>query len=235
MEETAVEPPTPPVRPPAVLLERAAVDYRVHSAMRRVLEVDELRIEPGEKVALVGASGCGKTTLLSLVAGLRRPTAGRVEVEGVDLATLGGHHLDLFRAARIGIVFQSFNLLETSPIRRNVALPLYFTGRTGAAAEAWIDEVLERIGLRDRQRLVPSRLSTGERQRVAVARAVVAGARIILADEPTGNLDPVNTAAVMDLLFGFAGRADRTLIAATHDETILDRFDRVVRLAKDEG
>jgi putative ABC transport system ATP-binding protein len=218
-----------PERPPAIRIEDLAVDYRVDGAARRVLAVDRLRIEPGEKVALVGPSGCGKTTLLSVVAGLRRASTGRVEVEGVDLASLAGHRLDLFRAARIGIVFQAFNLLETSPIRRNIALPLRFTDRSGAAVEAWLDELLRRVGLDDRQWVLPSLLSTGERQRVAVARAVAGGARIILADEPTGNLDAVNTAAVMDLLFGFA-REERTLVAATHDETILERFDRVIRI-----
>lgn len=208
---------------------QVSVDVATSSGQRRILTVGELSILPGESVALVGPSGCGKTTLFSLVAGLRRPTSGTVVIAGTDLAMLKGYRMDLFRAAHVGIVFQSFHLLESSPVRRNVLLPLALTGRRGPAASAWADALLERVGLASRGGALPRQLSVGERQRVAVARALAGGAPLLLADEPTGNLDPDNTTAVLDLLLGHVGPG-RTLVVATHETSILDRFDRVVDL-----
>lgn len=203
------------------------VDVGAGAERRTILSVSRLDLLPGERVALVGPSGCGKTTLLSLIAGLKAPTAGRVEIDGQDLATLRGHALDRFRAAHVAIVFQAFNLLENSPARRNVLLPLSLTGRTGPAAESWVDALLERVGLADRRNALPRQLSAGERQRLAIARALASGAPILLADEPTGNLDEANTAAVLALLGDHAG-PDRVLVAATHDPELRGAFDRAI-------
>ncbi len=211
----------------AVVIEGAAVEYDAAGpGPRRVLELPSFRVERGEAIALAGPSGCGKTTLLSVLAGLRRPARGAVALAGVSLDGLSGARLDLFRARHVGIVFQSFNLLESSPVRLNVALPLRLSGRAGPAADAWVEELLARVGLEGRGGERPPRLSAGERQRVAVARAVAGGPDVLLADEPTGSLDEENARRVMDLLFDFA--RGRAMVVATHDRTILSRFDRVV-------
>lgn len=205
------------------------VDVAPRGRRRTILELPELVIEPGERVAIVGPSGCGKTTLLSLIAGLRLPTAGTVTIAGQDLALLSGHDRDLFRARHVSVVFQAFNLLENSPAHRNIALPLALTDRKGPAAEAWVQALLERVGLAERREALPRELSTGERQRLAVARALAAGVPILLADEPTSNLDPENAQAVLTLLLDHAGPG-RILLTATHDHEILSSFSRIVKL-----
>ncbi len=208
-------------------LKNIRVDVAGRGATRTILSVEDFRVRPGESVALVGPSGCGKTTLLSLIAGLRAPTQGTVEVCGRDLGTLRGYSLDLYRAAHVSVVFQAFNLLENSPARRNVTLPLALTGRRGPAADAWVDALLARVGLGDRATALPRHLSAGERQRLAVARALAGGAPVLLADEPTGNLDSENVAAVLSLLKGHAGPG-HALVVASHDRDIQGAFDRVV-------
>ena len=187
-----------------------------------------LEARPGEVVALCGRSGSGKTTLLHLLAGLDRPTSGRVEVEGKDLAALGERGRTRLRRARIGFVFQFFNLLPTLTALENVALALELAGRPdgGRALEA-----LEAVGLGGMGHRFPHELSGGEQQRVAVARALVKGPGVILADEPTGNLDTRTGDAVLRLLTDQAREQGACLILATHSPRAAGVADRVFRMA----
>ncbi|MCC7138895.1 MAG: ABC transporter ATP-binding protein [Planctomycetes bacterium] len=191
----------------------------------------DLDVARGELVAVMGASGSGKSTLLHLLAGLARPTQGQVVVDGTDLAALDDDALTAVRRRRIGIVFQAFHLVPVLTALENVALPLALDGVPQAEAEARAAAALDRVGLRARAPHLPSELSGGEQQRVAVARALVARPPLVLADEPTGNLDSRNRAQVLSLLRGLAGEEGRTLVLVTHDADEASVADRVVRLA----
>jgi len=188
-----------------------------------------LAVEAGETVGIVGPSGSGKTSLLMLVAGLERATAGRVELSGHELGGMGEDALARFRRDQVGIVFQSFHLVPTMTALENVAIPLEFAGRPDAFASA--EAMLRDVGLGHRLGHYPGQLSGGEQQRVALARALVARPRLILADEPTGNLDLATGQAVMDLLFGLSARSGATLLLVTHDPALAGRCARVVSLA----
>jgi putative ABC transport system ATP-binding protein len=190
----------------------------------------ELRIAAGEAVAIVGPSGSGKSTLLNLIGGLDRPTAGTLEVDGRDLAALSSDELARYRRATVGFVFQAFRLLADLTASENVALPLLLAGGARAAAERRAGELLARVGLADRATHRPPQLSAGEQQRVAVARALANGPRLLLADEPTGNLDAAASAALLDLVASLRASEDLTVIVATHDPEVAARADRVVRL-----
>jgi putative ABC transport system ATP-binding protein len=196
---------------------------RVH-----ILKDIGLHIGTGEAVGLVGPSGSGKSTLLMIMAGLERPDTGSVRVAGEDLGPLGEDALARFRGRNVGIVFQSFHLIPTMTALENVAIPLELAGRGDAAARA-ADE-LAAVGLADRRGHYPAELSGGEQQRVALARARAPNPAILLADEPTGNLDETTGAGIVDLLFaGQAGRGT-TLVLVTHDPVLAARCDRVVRM-----
>ncbi|HEV2063497.1 MAG TPA: ABC transporter ATP-binding protein [Thermoanaerobaculia bacterium] len=183
---------------------------------------------PGEFVALVGASGSGKSTLLHLVGGIDRPTAGTLVVGGRDLSTLNERALTLYRRRDVGMVFQFFNLLPHLTVRENVELPRHLDGRPDAAERA--AHLLERVGLERRGQAHPYELSGGEMQRVAIARALVTGARLLLADEPTGNLDSRNGEAVLTLLDEVRRERGVTLLLATHSESAARRADRVIQI-----
>jgi putative ABC transport system ATP-binding protein len=202
---------------------------RRYSAEVTALAGISLSFAAGSSAAIVGPSGSGKSTLLGLIAGLDRPDGGRVLIEGRDLATLGERERSRLRAQRLGFVFQSYRLLPTLTALENVALAVELAGLDQAdeRARTW----LERVGLGDRAGHLPTRLSGGEQQRVAVARALVAGPALVLADEPTGNLDSRTGAAIADLLLGLAGTGGATLILVTHDESLARRTGRIVRLA----
>jgi putative ABC transport system ATP-binding protein len=191
----------------------------------------DLVVEAGEFLAVMGASGSGKSTLLHLMGGLARPTGGSVRVDGVALESLDDDRLTLLRRRRVGVVFQSFNLLGVLTALENVALPLAVDGVPRARAEERALAALERVGVAGRAAHVPSALSGGEQQRVALARALVADPVLLLADEPTGNLDSVNGAQVMRLLRGLADERGRTIVMVTHDAGDAAVADRVVRLA----
>ena len=193
-----------------------------------VLDGLDLAVRPGERLAVVGPSGSGKTTLLLLVAGLERPTRGSVAIDGVALDTLDADGLADLRRDRLGIVFQSFHLMPTLCALDNVALPLEIAGRPGARRRA--GEVLGQVGLAARAGHYPSQLSGGEQQRVAIARALVHEPKLILADEPTGNLDDRTGEAVEDLLFELHERSGTTLVLITHDAPLAARCDRTLRL-----
>jgi putative ABC transport system ATP-binding protein len=188
-----------------------------------------LAVMPGEAVAIVGASGSGKSTLLGLLAGLDVPSAGSVELAGQDLFSLDEDGRASMRARLLGFVFQSFQLLPALNALENVMLPLELAGAADADARA--EAMLRRVGLGERLRHYPKTLSGGEQQRVALARAFVMKPQLLLADEPTGNLDAATGAGVIDLLFELNAERGTTLVLVTHDDELARRCARVVRLA----
>lgn len=189
-----------------------------------------LTFNAGEFVAVTGPSGCGKSTLLHLLAGLDTPTSGTVLVNGIDLGRLSEEERTAFRGRSIGVVFQGFNLLDILTAEENVALPLVLAGVPSSAASRRAQEALSRVGLGARIRHRSAEMSGGEQQRVAVARALVSDPALIVADEPTGNLDTENGRTVFELLRGVAGENRRTVVMVTHDPVLAGRADRVVRL-----
>jgi len=204
--------------------------YREGDRFHTVLEGAEAALARGDLTALLGPSGSGKTTLLNLVSGIDLPDAGEVVVDGVSLTSLGERERTLFRRARIGFVFQFFNLLPTLTVLENLLLPLELVGRKGHAARARALGLLDEVGLADRAGSFPDRLSGGERQRVALARALVHDPALVLADEPTGNLDPDTGEVVVDLLDGLVRRHGKTLLVVTHSPSLASRADRVLRI-----
>jgi len=194
-----------------------------------ILRGIDLKIRAGEAVGVVGPSGSGKTTMMMVVGGLERPSSGRVMVDGEDLGKLDEDGLARFRRDRIGIVFQNFHLVPTMTALENVAIPLEFAGRRDAFARA--REGLAAVGLAERVTHYPGQLSGGEQQRVALARAVAIKPSLIMADEPTGNLDRDTGQAVMELLFGLHDELGTTLLLISHDEALANRCDRVIRIA----
>ncbi len=189
----------------------------------------DFTVAAGEAVGIVGPSGSGKTSLLMLVAGLERATAGRIMVAGRDITALDEDALAQFRRETIGIVFQSFHLIPTMTALENVALPLEFAGVRDAFDRA--ADSLRAVGLAHRLRHLPGQLSGGEQQRVAVARAAAPAPRLLLADEPTGNLDAATGRAVMDLLFDMQARLGSTLMLITHDSALAARCARQLHMA----
>jgi putative ABC transport system ATP-binding protein len=218
-----------PRRAPAILLEGVHVTLPSRAGPVDILRGIDLRVPTGEAVAIVGPSGSGKSTLLMVIAGLERATEGRVEVVGADLGSLDEDGLARLRAANIGIVFQSFHLVPTMTALENVALPLEFLDHDDAFAAS--RAALAEVGLSHREAHFPGQLSGGEQQRVAMARALAPGPALILADEPTGNLDLATGAQVMDLLFALKERTGATLLLITHDRSLAKRCDRIVSLA----
>jgi len=194
-----------------------------------ILRGIDLDVGQGETVGILGPSGSGKTSLLMVIAGLERATGGRIQVAGVDLATLDEDGLALFRRDHVGIVFQNFHLVPTMTALENAAIPLEFAGRPDAFDRA--REQLEAVGLGHRIGHYPGQLSGGEQQRVALARAFTAEPSILLADEPTGNLDGATGEAVMDVLFAMQDRLNTTLLLVTHEPELTKRCTRVLHLA----
>jgi putative ABC transport system ATP-binding protein len=194
-----------------------------------ILRDVDLEAREGQSLAIVGPSGSGKTSLLMVTAGLERATGGKVEVAGHDLSAMGEDDLALMRGAEIGIIFQSFHLVPTMTALENVALPLEFAGEGNAQATA--RELLQEVGLSHRMDHFPAQLSGGEQQRVAIARALSRRPKLILADEPTGNLDRRTGGHIVDLLFGLQRRREATLILVTHDEKLAGACDRTIRMA----
>ena len=189
----------------------------------------DLQIDDGETTAVVGPSGSGKSTMMMIIAGLERPTSGGVTVAGTDLSRFDEDGLALFRRDNIGIVFQNFHLVSTMTALENVAMPLEFARREQPFEAA--REALESVGLGHRLTHYPAQLSGGEQQRVALARACVTQPKLLLADEPTGNLDGDTGTAVMDLLFELHDRMDATLMLITHDRSLAKRCGRLISLA----
>jgi len=212
---------------PAVELLHVSKTYREGDSERVVLSDVSVAIEPGEIAVLVGRSGSGKSTLLNLIAGIDRPTAGRVVVDGTDLTALDEDARTRFRRRRIGFVFQFFNLIPLLTVEENLLLPLELNGMADAPGVARARGLLERVGLAGRGASLPDRLSGGEQQRVAIARALVHDPALILADEPTGTLDAETAAAVLALLDGLAREAGKTVVMVTHSREVVGVADRI--------
>jgi putative ABC transport system ATP-binding protein len=209
-------------------LNNISMSYDLEHGPLQVLASVDLGIEDGDTVAIVGPSGSGKTTLLVLLAGLEQPVQGSIRLAGRSLGELDDDTLADIRRDDIGIIFQSFHLVPSLTALGNVALPLEIGGRAGARDQA--RQMLERVGLAERASHYPSQLSGGEQQRVAIARALVHSPKLVLADEPTGNLDSRTGEKIIDLLFGLNADTGSTLVLVTHDEAIASRCRRVVRL-----
>jgi putative ABC transport system ATP-binding protein len=194
------------------------------------LSLPELRVDAGETVAIVGPSGSGKSTLLNLIAGVLRPDAGRIEVDETEVSALSDRRGRAFRARTIGFVFQDFGLLDYISARDNILHPYRICAplRLTAEIRARVEALAERLGVSQYLHRRPEALSHGERQRVAICRALLPAPRVILADEATGNLDPANKNAILDLLFEAVDTDGATLVAVTHDHELLPRFDRVI-------
>ena len=192
-----------------------------------VLKNITLHVPAGSYMAILGPSGSGKSTLLALMAGLDRPTSGRVFLDGVELGALGEDARARLRAEKVGFVFQSFHLIPTLTARENIQVPLELRGLD---ARFRADELLERVGLRDRGHHYPAQLSGGEQQRVALARAFSHKPRVLFADEPTGNLDGATGARVIELMSELNRESGTTLILVTHDQTLAARAGRILRL-----
>jgi putative ABC transport system ATP-binding protein len=224
---------TPSVTPgnSLVLLEDVSLSLPSAAGPVDILRGVSLAISAGETVALLGPSGSGKSSLMMVVAGLERPTAGRVRIAGQDLGALDENALARLRRRHVGIVFQAFHLLPTMTALENVAIPLELAGRRDAAATA--EAALARIGLGHRTGHYPGQLSGGEQQRLAIARALAAGPGLLLADEPTGNLDSATGRVVIDCLFDEHARLGSALLLITHDASLAERCERQLRL--DDG
>lgn len=194
------------------------------------LHIDQLSIEAGERVAVVGPSGSGKTSLLNLVAGVVLPDSGQLHVAGQPISTLADSARRDFRIRHLGMVFQSFELLEYLSVLDNILLPLRIGNGLSVrdSLHARACELAAHVGISDKLKRYPGQLSQGERQRVAVSRALLLEPSLVLADEPTGNLDPLNKTLVLDLLLDYARQQGATLVTVTHDTELLSRFDRVI-------
>jgi putative ABC transport system ATP-binding protein len=213
----------------AAAVELRDLDFRYGEGGFR-LRIPELRVERGARVAVIGPSGSGKTTLLHLVAGIAAPRAGRVVTDGVEVTGLDDAARRAFRIRRIGLVFQEFELLEYLNVLDNILLPyrIHPALRLDPAVRERARALAGSVGIGDKLGRFAERLSQGERQRVAVCRALLAEPPLLLADEPTGNLDPANKDRVLDILLDHARQSGATLLTVTHDRDLLERFDRVI-------
>jgi putative ABC transport system ATP-binding protein len=219
----------------AIRAERVSRHYKMGDALIRAVNEISLAVGAGEFLALLGASGSGKSTLLNLVAGLDRPTAGAILAQGRDLATMSPEELATHRNRTIGIVFQSFQLLSRMTLEENVELPLRLAETPRGERPARVREALERVGLSARAQHRPTELSGGEQQRAAIARALVNKPAILLADEPTGNLDTKTGEEIMKLIAEIhrpASGTGRTIVMVTHERALAERYaDRIVTLS----
>ena len=213
---------------PAVELRDVDLSLGAGAARVHILRKVSLTIAPGRAVGLIGASGSGKSTLLMTMAGLEKPDCGEIRIDGVAIHAMGEDELARFRGAHIGIVFQSFQLIPTMTALENVAAPLELAGARDAFARARAE--LDRVGLSARQGHYPAQLSGGEQQRVALARALAPRPKLLIADEPTGNLDEATGRGIVDLLFELPAERGATLALVTHDPTLASRCDQVYRM-----
>ena len=194
----------------------------------KALDGVDLTVENGEFVAIVGTSGSGKSTLLHMLGGLDRPTGGSVLVEGRDIFALKDEELTIFRRRKIGFVFQSYNLVPVLSVYDNIVLPIQLDGN--APDKAYVERIIETLGLEAKLQNLPNNLSGGQQQRVAIARALAAQPAIILADEPTGNLDSATSLDVMGLLKVTAQKFSQTIVMITHNEELAQMADRIIRI-----
>ncbi|MCM1489225.1 MAG: ABC transporter ATP-binding protein [Muribaculum sp.] len=203
--------------------------YRTDEIETQALENVNIEIDKGEFVSIMGPSGCGKSTLLNIIGLLDTPTSGTVNIDGTNVEGMKDAQMAAFRNSKLGFVFQSFHLIDSLNVIDNVMLPLQYRKMSGSEREKRAKQVLERVGLSHRMRHRPSQLSGGQCQRVAIARAIVGNPEIILADEPTGNLDSKMGAEVMDLLHQLNKEDGRTIVMVTHNEQQAEMTDRIIR------
>ena len=194
----------------------------------RALDGVNLAVEKGEFVAVVGTSGSGKSTLLHMLGGLDRPTSGTVTVDGRELSAMRDEELTIFRRRKIGFVFQNYNLVPVLNVYENIVLPIQLDGK--APDKGYVDRIIETLGLGNKLQNLPNNLSGGQQQRVAIARALAAKPAIILADEPTGNLDSATSLDVMGLLKVTAQKFSQTIVMITHNEELAQMADRIIRI-----
>ena len=194
----------------------------------RALDGVDLTVEKGEFVAVVGTSGSGKSTLLHMLGGLDRPTGGTVTVDGKELSAMRDEELTIFRRRKIGFVFQNYNLVPVLNVYENIVLPIQLDGN--APDKAYVERIIETLGLEAKRQNLPNNLSGGQQQRVAIARALAAKPAIILADEPTGNLDSATSLDVMGLLKVTAQKFSQTIVMITHNEELAQMADRIIRI-----
>lgn len=209
-------------------IDELSMSYPLEAGSLEVLSDVHMHIADGETVAIIGPSGSGKTTLLILLAGLEAPTAGSIRIDGDDVAGLDADELADIRRDKLGIVFQSFHLVPSLTALGNVSLPVEIAGHENARSRA--RQLLERVGLADREHHYPSQLSGGEQQRVAIARALAHSPSVLLADEPTGNLDINTGASIIEMLFELNAESGSTMVLVTHDAEIARRCQRVFHL-----
>lgn len=203
-------------------------EYGSGEGLVKALDGVSFEVEHGEFVAIVGTSGSGKSTLLHMLGGLDRPTDGRVYIDGKDIFSLKDEELTIFRRRKIGFVFQNYNLVPVLNVYENILLPIQLDGNTPDAA--YIDKIVEILGLKEKLNNLPNNLSGGQQQRVAIARALAAKPAIILADEPTGNLDSRTSQDVLGLLKTTSQKFSQTIVMITHNEEIAQLADRIVRI-----
>ena len=204
------------------------LQYQNGTLLTEVIKGIDFNIYQNEKLAIVGKSGSGKTSLLMLMAGLEKPTSGNITYQDQDITTYSEDQLTEYRKKNIGIVFQSFYLIPNYTALENVALPLEINFKKDALSQA--KEILVDLGLEDRLQHFPSQLSGGEQQRVAIARAMIKKPELILADEPTGNLDDENTEVITELIFNIATKYQKSLCLVTHDADLAKRCDRIMTI-----
>ncbi|MGH2352504.1 MAG: ABC transporter ATP-binding protein [Chloroflexota bacterium] len=216
---------------PAVELRDVRRTYQMGGETIRALDGVDLHIQRGEFLSIMGRSGSGKSTLLNLIGCLDRPTEGAVFIDGVEVSRVRRGQLPKIRREKIGFVFQQHNLVPVLTAEENVALPLRYAGVNGAAQHARVQAALESVGLADRTRHRPTELSGGQVQRIAIARALVTEPAIVLADEPTGEVDSQTSAAIIALMRRLNQERDQTFVIVTHDPAVAEKTDRVIRLS----
>jgi putative ABC transport system ATP-binding protein len=216
----------------ALEISELVVEYASGGYAVRPIDQFELQAQRGELIVLLGPSGSGKTTLLSCLGGILSPTSGRISVDGVEVTALAERDLERYRRDKVGFVFQAFNLVPSLSARENVAVPLLLAGRPRREALARADALLTRVGLADRGHHKPAKLSGGQQQRVAIARGLIGDPALLLADEPTANLDYISAEAVIRLLRELRDDG-RVIVVSTHDARLVPIADRVVRMAED--
>ncbi len=212
-----------------VLVDGLSKEYRVGTNRVQALNNVSLSVHPGEFVTIMGASGSGKSTLLHMMAGLAEPTVGTVKIDGVDLTSLGDAARTRFRLEKIGVVFQAFNLIPTLTAEENILLPSMIQGGK-TVTPGRLDELLETLEIRDRRSHRPDSLSGGEQQRVAIGRALLMNPALVLADEPTGNLDSASGQRLCKLLRNLCDAQKRTIVLVTHEKSVADWGDRCITL-----
>jgi len=204
-------------------------NYGIKETLVRALKPTEIEVEKGEFVAIVGPSGSGKSTLLHLLAGLDKPSAGQVFINDKDIYSMSEKEISRYRRRNIGFIFQAFNLIPILSAEENIKLPVLMDNEK--VDEAYIDELMEVLDIKERRKHLPGELSGGQQQRVSIARALANKPSIILADEPTGNLDSKNSKEVLELLKGTIKKYDQTLVMITHDSNIAKMADRIITIS----